>query len=141
MQAICTANVGFRPCSSDSGGFSGPGCPRSLALESKANKLINAIFPRGGRGDRRRNVTPLPKFACICLCLPPPAASPHHRTTHRPARTPAPAPALTAPLNKAEKTTCVKEETLSVMSLLGNEITRNPALQITHREDHFPHAA
>lgn len=58
-----------------------------------------------------------------------------------PAYTPTPAPALTAPLNKAEKTTCVKEETLSVMSLLGNEITRNPALQITHREDHFPHAA
>lgn len=69
-----------------------------------------------------------------------------HPPTHpRPAPTrlrhPTPALALAAPLNKAEKTTCVKEEPLSVMSLLGNEITRNPALQITHSEDHFPHAA
>lgn len=72
----------------------------------------------------------------------------HHLNLHAsvcvpplPMQTPTPAPALPAPLNKAEKTTCVKEETLSVMSLLGNEITWNPALQITHSEDHFPHAA
>lgn len=72
--------------------------------------------------------------------LPPPPPQPLPAPT-RPAQTPTPALALAAPLYKAEKTTCVKEEPLSVMSLLGNEITRNPALQITHSEDHFPHAA
>lgn len=72
------------------------------------------------------------------VCAPPLQLLP--APTH-PAQTPAPALALIAPLYKAEKTTCVKEEPLSVMSLLGNEITRNPALQITHGEDHFPHAA
>ena len=50
MQAICTTNVGFRPCSLHTSGFSKPGGLHLLVLESKANKLINTIFTRGGQG-------------------------------------------------------------------------------------------
>lgn len=128
----------FRLCSLHTSNFSKPGGFHQLVIESKANKLINTVFTWDGHVKAGPEMLHhyLNSHASVRAPLPK-----HYQHPPVPRRRPKPAPALAAPLNKAEKTTCVKEEPLSVMSLLGNEITRNPALQITHSEDHFPHAA
>lgn len=128
----------FRLCTLHTSGFSKPGGFHSLAIESKANKLIDTVFTWDSQVKAGPEMLHHYLNLHASVRAPPPQPLP---APTRPAQTPNPAPALAAPLNKAEKTTCVKEEPLSVMSLLGNEITRNPALQITHSEDHFPHAA
>lgn len=52
MKAICTTNVGFRLCILHTSGFSKPGGFHSLAIESRANKLINTVFTWDGQGKQ-----------------------------------------------------------------------------------------